>query len=143
MTKRKLLSLVLIVGILALLVVGCGQKEPQTATLRLGANPTTGYEWTAEQDQEIFDITSEYVEDDADASVVGAGGTQVFVLTPKEAGTAEVTFSYARSWEEEANSQLKYTLTVDKNMQIKMESAAGDIDGSISTIPEMPEFAIE
>lgn len=143
MTKRKLLSLVLIVGILALLVVGCGQKEPQTATLRLGANPTTGYEWTAEQDQEIFDITSEYVEDDADASVVGAGGTQVFVLTPKEAGTAEVTFSYARSWEEEANSQLRYTLTVDKNMQIKMESAAGDIDGSISTIPEMPEFTIE
>lgn len=143
MTKKRWISLIVIAGCLVLLFAGCGQKQPQTATLSLGANPTTGYEWTVEQEPEIFDISSEYISDAGEEAATGVGGTQVFVLTPKEAGTAEVTFTYARSWEEEANSEMTYTLKVDKNMQIKMEAAVGSMDGTISSVPEMPSFVIE
>ena len=37
--------------------------------------------------------------------MTGVGGQQVFSLAPKEAGTSEVTFTYARPWEDpEADS---------------------------------------
>jgi predicted secreted protein len=43
--------------------------------------------------------------------MMGAPGTDVWVFDAKAAGTATITFSYARSWEE--GTPATYTLTVN------------------------------
>ena len=133
-------------GVLLLLFIltGCGAKKPQKAILTLESNPTTGYQWIVEQDPEIFDISSEYVQDKADEELDGVGGTEVFTLTPKKEGKAKVSFYYERSWEKDkADTSLTYQIKVDKNMQIQVESSSGQMGEDISEVPEMPEFRIE
>ncbi len=125
------------------LLSGCAGAQPQTATLKLSANPTTGYEWEAVQNPELFEITSEYTPDTEDATVAGAGGTEVFTLKPLKKGTAEVSFSYARPWEEEAASVITYSLKVSGSMKISVESARASLEGDVDSAPVMPEFIIE
>ena len=86
-------------GVLLLMITlaGCGAKKPQKATLTLESNPTTGYQWIVEQDPEIFDISSEYIEDAAEGAtepMVGVGGTETFTLTPKKEGRTKINFLY-------------------------------------------------
>ena len=65
--KIRKLALMICVAALVLalaLCAGCGKKAPQTATFTMEANPTTGYTWQISQDNEIFDIAEEYVENE-------------------------------------------------------------------------------
>ena len=144
-------------SVCGLLLGGCGSSTPQTATIALPANPTTGYTWEVTQTEELFEITHEYQQgtpgsgaaSEADAAegeaetLVGAGGTEVFTLTPKAKGETEVTLAYAREWEdEEPLSSITYTLKVDRRMQIKMISATGALDRDADTVPALPELEI-
>ena len=139
MSKRICMSFVLIAAAL-LLVSGCGKKEPQTAKLVLPSNPTTGYTWEAAQTEEIFAIESEFVQEEAEDGKVGVGGTDVFVLTPKEKGQTKVTFEYGQHWEGgETGSTLTYEFEVDKNLQIKVVSMTGSLPGDADTLPEIPQ----
>lgn len=143
---RKLILFV-ILGCLAMMATGCAKKDPQTATISLSSNPTTGYAWEVTQNPELFDISSEYTEDANEEQMVGVGGTEKFVLTPKESGTCDVEFCYRRSWEEEDqyDTKLSYTLKINKSKQIKVESFRGDMAGDISgeNISQIPEFEIK
>lgn len=148
MTRRHIGAALMLIGCIALVAAGCAKKEPQKATLSLPSNPSTGYEWFVEQDPELFDIDSELADDtdgnDEGEALAGAGGTEVFTLTPKAEGTTTVTFSYERSWEDaEPESTLTYTIKVSKDMQISVEAFAGDVAGDISELPELPELVIE
>ena len=138
---------VMIIGMLVMisaLLAGCGGQKPHTATLALSANPTTGYSWRAEQDPEIFDITSEYVEDAHDEEMVGVGGTETFTLLPKQEGTTEIKFYYEQPWEKgSVDTILTYQVAVDKYLQITVESQSGEVPGDESTVPELPEMVIE
>ena len=51
MTKK--LWIIVSCGLL-LLAAGCAKKEPQTATVSLPSNPTTGYSWKVEQSNDLF-----------------------------------------------------------------------------------------
>ena len=136
-------------GVLLLMITlaGCGAKKPQKATLTLESNPTTGYQWIVEQAPEIFDISSEYIEDAAEGAtepMVGVGGTETFTLTPKKEGRTKINFLYKQPWEEERlYTRLTYEIKVDKNMQIQVESSSGQMGEDMSEVPEMPEFRIE
>ncbi len=137
--KLRKLALIICVAALVLalaLCAGCGKKAPQTATFTMEANPTTGYTWQISQDNEIFDIAEEYVENEHAEGMVGVGGTQTYVLTPKAAGTATVTLVYGRSWEEgDSLSSAEYTFEVSRNMQIKTVSAKGAFPEEFSFVP--------
>ncbi len=142
MKIKRIMSVILIAAVL-LLVSACGKKEPQTAKLALPSNPTTGYTWEATQTEPIFDITSEFAQDEAEEGMVGVGGTDVFVLTPKEKGKTKVTFEYGQHWDGgEIGSTINYELEVDKNLQIKVVSMTGDLPGDADTLPEIPELEI-
>ena len=136
-------------GVLLLMITlaGCGAKKPQKATLTLESNPTTGYQWIVEQDPEIFDISSEYIEDAAEGAtepMVGVGGTETFTLTPKKEGRTKINFLYKQPWEEESlYTRLTYEIKVDKNMQIQVESSSGQMGEDMSEVPNMPEMKIE
>ena len=140
---------ILAAGVLLLMITlaGCGGKKPQKATLTLESNPTTGYQWIVEQDPEIFDISSEYIEDAAEGateSMVGVGGKETFTLTPKKEGRTKINFLYKQPWDEESlYTRLSYQIKVDKNMQIQVESSSGQMGEDISEVPNMPEMKIE
>jgi inhibitor of cysteine peptidase len=88
----------------------------RTLTVKLGANPTTGYQWGDAQisNQAVISQQSyNYVEPE-DTGMVGAPGTDVWVFDAKAAGSATITFSYSRPWEE---GDATYTLTV--NVKVK------------------------
>ena len=138
--KRTVFVLALLAVVL--MTAGCSKKAPQTAVLKVASNPTTGYEWTYTQDPEIFTITSEYAENGNADGAVGVGGTVTYTLIPIKKGTSDVTFTYARSWEEEADTTLSYTLKVNSNMQIEVESFRGAGGTDIDTLPDMPQFEI-
>lgn len=143
MKNKGILFLILLMVCLVGLS-SCGKKEAQTATLVLPANPTTGYEWVCEQNPEIFEITSEYKEDEHEGEMVGVGGKETFLLTPQKKGSAKVVFTYMRSGnKEEVETILAYELKVDKQMQITMESMTSDIAGTMSELPEIPEMVIK
>lgn len=140
---KKVKSLIAILSIF-MLITACGKSEPQTMTLSFESNPTTGYSWTATQNPELFTITDEYIENEHEEGMTGVGGQQVFLLLPNEQGTCEITFTYARSWEQtEADTTVSYTVEIDKNKHIKVLSsklAGGD---DINSIPQIPKPVIE
>ena len=144
-TKGFSWQVLLAAGILifAAALSGCGNSNPQTATLELESNPTTGYSWRVEQNPEIFDIETDYVENSSDTEAVGVGGAETFILTPKEEGETEVAFYYERSWEEDTPATvLTYNITVDKNKQIKVNSQKGELPDLGSGAPSLPEMVI-
>ena len=72
----------------------------KVVTFCLNSNPSTGYGWTAELDGDCVTLTrDEYVGKQTDPGVAGAGGYQYYDFTAVKAGTATVTFTYARPWE--------------------------------------------
>lgn len=138
MKIRKLAVVICVAAlILALaLCAGCGKKAPQTATFTMDANPTTGYTWQISQDNELFDIAEEYAEKEHAEGMVGVGGTQTYVLTPKAAGTATVTLVYGRNWEGgDEVSRAEYTFEVSKSMQIQNISSKGAFPEDFSFVP--------
>ena len=109
-----------------LILSACGKEvpAPQTVTLTLDSNPTTGFSWQVEQSEELFLVESVYTEDRTGEPVTGSGGTETITLTPLKAGKTEVTLTYARPWEGgEKGDQLVYSFEIDKNMQVKMTDA--------------------
>lgn len=143
--ERKLITcIVVLVFSLTFFLTGCGKDQPQTATLALSSNPTTGYSWRVEQEPEIFDITSEFTEDAADEEMVGVGGTETFTLTPKAEGTTEINFYYEQAWDKDSMAtHLMYKVSVDSNMQITVESQNAEMPGDESEVPEMPEMVVQ
>lgn len=91
----------------------------QTLTLSVESNPTTGFSWQAVQDGELFDIQTSYTADPQTAPVSGAGGRQTFVLTPKSAGEARLTFTYSRPWEpDDLDPQFTFAFAVSEELSI-------------------------
>ncbi len=147
MSKKRIVCF-LVMGCMLLLFAGCGKKEPQTATLTVTSNPSTGFEWFVEQDPELFDVASAYEEagegEDEDEALTGVAGTEIFTLTPKAEGSTTVNFYYERSWEdEEPEARLTYNVKIDKNMQITVESSSFELPGDSTVMPEIPELVIE
>ena len=140
MRMKKLLVAVLGCAML-LLAAGCAKKEPQTATVSLPSNPTTGYSWNVEQSNDLFEITSEFAEGEGGA--LGAGGTDTFTLTPQASGETAVMFMYGRSWEEAPESEIVYNVKIDKNMQITVESVKAEMAGSMEQMPETPQMEVK
>lgn len=73
----------------------------ETATIRLEANPTTGYQWepSAAPDDAVIRVVSDTYEA-ADSNVVGSGGTQEVVIEGTGAGTTTLEMRYVRPWED-------------------------------------------
>ncbi len=73
----------------------------ETATIRLAANPTTGYQWepAGAPDDAVIRVVSDHYEAEA-TEVVGSGGTQEIVIEGTGAGTTTLELRYVRPWEE-------------------------------------------
>jgi len=94
-------------------------KWSDSIGLQMESNPTTGYDWTVETENDCVEVESLYMPDETDDKVTGAGGITEFTITPKAAGTCTVTFSYERSWEKEPAEEKIYVFEVNDDLQIR------------------------
>ena len=67
-------------------------------TISMPANPTTGYNWTADYDYVLLN-QGKAVYEMSSSGALGSGGTSVFVFTPMKPGKTTIYFVYKRSWE--------------------------------------------
>ncbi len=126
---KKLLILVTVAVIAICLLGGC-VREVKTYTdsgqtidigvnqefvIALGSNPTTGYDWEVSLDEAILELVEKTYEmgEEAKQGVVGAGGVDYFRFKALEAGEAEITMVYKRSWEEEGIDQKVFTVNIE------------------------------
>ena len=89
-------------------------KSGEKFSIKLDANPTTGYDWNVSvSDEAVLTLEkSEYRHGGSDAE--GAGGTQVLVFKAGKAGAATIDLVYQRSWEpREDDEHIQYTVTVE------------------------------
>ncbi|MDD5338353.1 MAG: protease inhibitor I42 family protein [Dehalococcoidales bacterium] len=136
MKKLAFLGLMVIM-LLPLLVIGCGGNGSttfertlddftaqnnivqsvtlnagDTLTVKLGSNPTTGFNWddaAIGNTAVIEQVSRDYLEPTA-SGIVGAPGTDVWAFRAKAAGTTTIQFNYSRPWESEPAT---YTLTLN------------------------------
>ena len=149
--SRKIISIIIAATMTVTLGIGlcaCG-SEPQTATITLPSNQTTGYAWTATQtitdnagESNCFDITDEYVEPEDTGGMVGVPGQQVFTLKPLTAGKVDVTLKYSRSWEpSDEDDEIIYTFEIDDDLQIECIGKAMQYDNDRGSLLEEYEEA--
>ena len=117
----------LFIALAAVLVLSaCGQEDvpPQTVSFKLDSNPSTGFSWQVEQSEELFEVKTEYTEEETEEPINGAWGVETITLSPIKAGKTEVTLTYARPWEGgEQGDQLVYTFEIDRNLQVIVTDA--------------------
>jgi inhibitor of cysteine peptidase len=129
-------EMLLLVGTLAIMAVGCGAtSEPsqptrvtltnsdfgRTATVAVGEsftialeeNPTTGFSWRCSWEPTArLELTSDtYTPAPTPVPIVGSGGTRCFTFKALTAGDVTLTLQYGRWWEggEKENPQ---TITI-------------------------------
>ena len=106
---KKVIVLIVSVVLLVCLLAGCSNTltanivesdVSKYAKVSLEENQTTGYAWTCKiSDESKLELASdEYVESSKDN--LGAGGMHNFVFKALSDGDVDVTFTYARSFEE-------------------------------------------
>ena len=90
---------------------------PGTVTVRLGSNVTTGYSWQVTEivHPEVIKQVSNDYEEPTDTSLVGAGGTEVWVFEAKDTGLAMIRMSYGQQWT--GGEKDVYTVTVNINVR--------------------------
>ena len=91
--------------------------RPGHLIVRLGANPSTGYQW-GEADisgTEIVAQESRQYVAPQNTKLVGAAGTDVWVFDSKAAGATKISFSYSRPWE--GGEKNTFTLTINVTVQ--------------------------
>ena len=89
---------------------------PNSVDLYFPANPTTGYSWTVEiEDEDIIAVEEQYFEDSHALGMAGVGGTQWFHFDGLMEGNTSVKISYQRPWEgNEPLYVFVYRLSVDE-----------------------------
>lgn len=77
-------------------------NEQTVLTIRLPANPTTGYEWSFDiADPDVLElITMEYIADAHSQKITGSGGTWVASFRGLNAGTTALTLIYAAIYDD-------------------------------------------
>lgn len=117
--------------ILALLL-GCfgictSAEDAQTIVVNLPANPSTGYTWVAASDQENVIRIEDLGFSMDDGDLVGAPGVMQLEVCGVAPGSAALTLSYTRPWEEDAVPTVSFTwnVTVDEANNVAL---SGDLD---------------
>lgn len=78
----------------------------------LGANPTTGFEWTVAQawDEAVLELRSSDYQ--STSLAVGSGGSRRWRFAGKSAGQTAFSLAYSRPWETGIAPLSTFTLTV-------------------------------
>jgi inhibitor of cysteine peptidase len=82
-------------------------------TVRLCANPSTGYSWSYEMTNEGVMALEDHDYEEPEGGAVGAYGVDVWTFEAVEPGTTEIRMQYSRSWEEDIEWTYTMSVTVE------------------------------
>jgi inhibitor of cysteine peptidase len=87
-------------------------RSGEKIVLRLNENPTTGFQWALEQDNdEIVELVeSDYIQ--APSAGVGAGGQHVWTFKAKKSGSARIALKLWRAWEGDKSITERFEVTI-------------------------------
>ena len=88
-------------------------KAGGNLTLKLAENPTTGYTWNLTVSNGLKIVNDTYVPSDKTGTMVGSGGTHVWVILAEQPGMQYIDGIYKRSWEPATATDATYTLAID------------------------------
>ena len=80
-------------------------------TIALEANPTTGYDWEYASPCSWIQLLDKSYQPNT-PGLMGGGGTDIFRFEAQGKGTAQITFTYKRSWEPTYSEQKTFTVEV-------------------------------
>ncbi len=119
MINRKFLRTILISSMCSFVIsffsscASAGFKAEKKA-IELKGNPTTGYSWIYEIEDESVISIEEDVKYLGAKGMVGAPSLFTYTVTARKAGTTKITFEYKRPWEVQPALETKvYAVSVD------------------------------
>jgi len=125
---KKSVTLLVSLSLIASLLVGCVAQQPKEYSdpgqeieigvgkkfiIALDSNPTTGYNWEADFDEDFLKLVQDEFKPAEDEDLVGAGGQQRFTFKGVKIGKTKVTLTYKRSWEEDFVDQKVFEVSVE------------------------------
>lgn len=125
---KKSVTLLVSLSLIASLLVGCVFQQPKEYSdpgqeieigvgkkfiIALDSNPTTGYNWEADFDEDFLKLVQDEFKPAEDKDLVGAGGQQRFTFKGVKIGKTKVTLTYKRSWEEGFIDQKVFEVSVE------------------------------
>ena len=117
--NRKSLKTILIssmCGFVIALLASCASMDfkAEKKTIELKGNPTTGYSWFYEIEDDSVISIEEDVKYLGDKEMVGAPSLFTYTVTARESGSTNITFEYRRLWENEPSLESNvYEVSVD------------------------------
>lgn len=92
-------------------------ENGSTFYLKLPENPSTGYRWELNLSQGLNNVSGEYYPAEQPEGVehplVGAGGARLWEIKAMAEGSQQVKGIYKRPWENETDTEDKFTLNVE------------------------------
>ncbi len=117
--NRKSLKTILISSLFSFviaLLISCASTDfkAEKKTIELKGNPTTGYTWLYEIDDESVISIEEDVKYLGAKGMVGAPSLFTYTITARKSGNTKITFEYKRPWETQPALETKvYEVSVD------------------------------
>ena len=116
---------------LAPTLVGCApqatSKSGKTVEVCLPYNAGTGYAWTCQTDNTVFELQQVSTVELGQPNQDGGPLEDHFVLAGKKAGTDKATFRLSHSWEPSENDKVvTYEFTVDNDLNITLTGQSGE-----------------
>ena len=117
--NRKSLRTILtssLCGFVIVLFASCASTsfKAEKKTIELKGNPTTGYTWLYEIEDESVISIEEDVKYLGAKGLVGAPSLFTYTVTARKAGSTKITFEYKRPWETQPALETKvYEVSVD------------------------------
>lgn len=98
--------------------------KPETVTVDLYANPSSGYVWEYDFDNDgiLIMTESKYTPDAATVLQGRGGGTRTFKFRAVDSGTVRIKFNYVKTvgGKKQSVSQYIYTYDVDRDKKITL-----------------------
>ena len=88
-------------------------KVDKAFKISLQSNPSTGYKWEVSLHKAFLKLEADRFRSST-SPLVGAGGTQEFVLLPIRQGKTKVHFIYKRPWEKSIARKKTYILHISR-----------------------------
>jgi inhibitor of cysteine peptidase len=103
--------------------------------VELEENPTTGYSWNITYSEGLKLEEDEFLEASTNVSLVGAGGSHIWIFQVTDTGEQSLSAIYVRPWEEITGTEDSYELMINVIPESELISDAGtvmynDLEGS-------------
>ena len=110
----------LLIVLLCVITVGCGNNDDSTYEIVLEENGSTGYHWSEELSEEgIVELTSKDDYSECPKDVAGCSGKRIYTLKALKPGTVTLTLTYTFLDGNEKPSEIAlYKITVDDDLKI-------------------------